>query len=166
MSQLTMIKFVIVYGSHMLPGRTVFAINDARAPGPPWTTTLESSALASFKFHPKRDQPPQHAFSSLYKARVPRLLLLYTSPHQTGVLMPLEAAFSLHFNTIFTSAIPKCRRLFDITFQPYLKSTKPHYATPQSAHTKQPPLASTPSTHSPILMRSRRRSSDQRRVLT
>ena len=139
MSQLTMIKFVIVYGSHMLPGRTVFAINDARAPGPPWTTTLESSALASFKFHPKRDQPPQHAFSSLYKARVPRLLLLYTSPHQTGVLMPLEAAFSLHFNTIFTSAIPKCRRLFDITFQPYL--TTPHLSphTPNNPLSHQPP---------------------------
>ena len=35
MSELTMINFVIVYGSHMLPRRTVFAINDARAPDPP-----------------------------------------------------------------------------------------------------------------------------------
>lgn len=35
MSELTMIKFVIANGSHMLPRRTVFAINDARAPDPP-----------------------------------------------------------------------------------------------------------------------------------
>jgi hypothetical protein len=97
MFQLTIIEFVIVNGSHMLPGRTMFAINDARAPDPPWATTLASSALSSFKFHSERDQPPQHTFSCRYRARVPRLFLLYTSPHQTGVLMPSEATILFCF---------------------------------------------------------------------
>lgn len=94
---------------------------------------------AFFKF--RRDQPPLHAYPpSLFKARVPRLFLLTTSPHLTGVLMPLEATTLLYF-TIYIFSVchpPKCRRLLEPQLIPPTSLTLPAIRYPH--HTSTSPL--------------------------
>jgi hypothetical protein len=140
-----MIKFGIVSGSHMLPSRTMFAINDARAPDPPWATTLGSLAhFLRLNFIRSATNLLSTRFPCLYKARVPRLFLLYTSPHQTGVLMPLEATILIRFAKFLRQPSPNAdvfsTLLFDHTSHQSTLTT-PHLSpnTPNNPLSHQPP---------------------------